>query len=134
MSQKIEQKSLRELRDRQAELTALKANKPKEWTKEQQKELEELALAIVELEEVAEEAAKKPTYTPAKGTEKLVHLSIVRGRRFNPMTGKEESPVYTQLFTYAEWQVFKKAHRGLGYTIMAVLHDPYNEAAAFVKN
>ena len=72
-------------------------------------------------------------YTPEPGTEKMVHLSIVHGRRFNPMTGKEESPAYTQMFTFAEWQLFKNAYKGLGYTIMAVLHDPYGDAKELVQ-
>ena len=62
----------------------------------------------------------------------MVHLSLVRGRRFNPLTGKEESKVFTQLFTFAEWQLFKKNYKNLGYTIMAALHDPYGDAAEIV--
>ena len=63
----------------------------------------------------------------------MVHVSIERGRRFKPMTGKEESPAYTQMFTFAEWQLFKKTYKGLGYTIMAALHDPYGDAAELVQ-
>ena len=48
------------------------------------------------------------------------------------MTGKEESKPCTQLFTFAEWQLFKKNFKGLGYSIMKVLHDPYGEAKDFV--
>lgn len=72
-------------------------------------------------------------YSVAPGTEKMVHVSIVRGRRFNSMTGEEESPAYTQMFTFAEWQLFKKTYKGLGYTIMAALHDPYGDAAELVQ-
>lgn len=64
-------------------------------------------------------------YTPKPGTEKLVHLSIVRGRRFNPATGEEETKPFVQMFTFSEWMLFEKNHSKLGYTIMAVLHNPY---------
>lgn len=77
------------------------------------------------------EEVEEPYEVP-KGTEKHVHLAIVRGRRYNPNTGKEISKSFVQVFTYAEWQLFKKNFKGLGYTIMKVLHDPYNEATAFV--
>ena len=120
-----------------AELEAAKAKGGKAWTEKQQEELDEVVLFLVDVDEVIEEKlasaeTEKPSYVPQKGTEKMVHLSIVHGRRFNPMTGKEESAPYTQLFTYPEWQLFKKHFGSLGYSIMKVLHDPYGEAAEFV--
>lgn len=81
---------------------------------------------------VTAENAGESEYTPAKGTEKLVHLSIVRGRRFNPITGKEESMPYTQMFTYGEFLLFKKNANLLGYSVLKVLHDPYGEANEMV--
>lgn len=123
---------------RKAELEAAKAKGGKAWTSDLQEELDEVALLIVDVDDVIEEksstlnAKAENKYIPKPGTEKMVHLSIVRGRRFDPMTGKEESPAYTQMFTFAEWQLFKKAYKGLGYTIMKVLHDPYGEAAKLV--
>lgn len=122
--------------ERKAELEAIKAKGGKDWTNDLQEELDEVVLFLVDVEDVIEEKVSaqetqvKSSYTPKPGTEKMVHLSIVRGRRFNPMTGKDESPVFTQMFTFAEWQLFKKTYKGLGYTIMAVLHDPYGDAAA----
>lgn len=120
-----------------AELEANKANKKKVWTDAQQDELDDIALYIVDIEDIIEEKASEKTpastYTPAKGTEKLVHLKIVKGRRFNPMTGKEESEPYTQMFTFGEWQLFKAHHKGLGYTILEVLYDPYGEAKNYVE-
>jgi hypothetical protein len=127
--------------ERKAELEALKAKGGKAWTSELQEELDDIALFLVDVDDVitekaatvTTEAAKATnTYTPAPGTENMVHLALVRGRRFNPLTGKEESKVFTQLFTFAEWQLFKKNFVGLGYTIIAALHDPYNDAAQFV--
>lgn len=122
-----------------AELEALKAKGGKAWTEKQQEELDETVLLLVDVEDIIEEKQKEATstaknkYVVKPGTEKMVHLSIVRGRRFNPMTGKEESPAYTQMFTFAEWQLFKKTYKGLGYTIMAALHDPYGDAAELVQ-
>lgn len=125
--------------ERKAELGAAKAKGGKAWTSDLQEELDEVVLFLVDVDDVIEEKSSasktqaKGGYTPKPGTEKMVHLSIVRGRRFNPMTGKEESPVYTQMFTFAEWQLFKKTYKGLGYTIMAALHDPYGDAAELVQ-
>ena len=107
-----------------------------------QDELDEVVMFLVDLDEYIEKCSKdsekrtsekeveKPYELP-KGTEKHVHLIIVRSRKFDPNTGKPISKGYTQMFTYSEWQLFKKNFRGLGYTIEKVLHDPYDEAAAF---
>ena len=125
--------------ERKAELKAAKAKGGKAWTSDLQEELDEVVLFLVDVDDVIEEKSSalktqaKSGYTPKPRTEKMVHLSIVRGRRFNPMTGKEESPAYTQMFTFAEWQLFKKTYKGLGYTIMAALHDPYGDAAELVQ-
>lgn len=124
--------------ERKAELEAAKTKGGKAWTSDLQEELDEVVLFLVDVDDVIEEKSSasktqaKSDYTPKPGTEKMVHLSIVRGRRFNPMTGKEESPAYTQMFTFAEWQLFKNNFKGLGYTIMAALHDPYGDAAELV--
>lgn len=121
-------------RAHQAGLQKLKSSKDKNWTNAMQEDLDATALYIVDIEDVLEEKTSSTSseYVPKVGTENLVHLSIVKGRRFNPMTGKEESKPCTQLFTFAEWQLFKKNFKGLGYSIMKVLHDPYGEAKDFV--
>lgn len=119
-------------------LEALKAKGNKSWTQTMQDELDDLALYIVDIDDAIEEKQNEATstaenqYVVKPGTEKMVHLSLVRGRRFNPLTGREESKVFTQLFTFAEWQLFKNNFKGLGYTIMAALHDPYGDAAELV--
>ena len=124
--------------ERKAELEAAKAKGGKAWTSDLQEELDEVVLFLVDVDDVIEEKSSasktqaKSGYTPKPGTEKMVHLSLVRGRRFNPLTGKEESEVFTQLFTFAEWQLFKNNFKGLGYTIMAALHDPYGDATELV--
>lgn len=122
---------------RKAELEALKAKGGKAWTDELQDELNDVALFLVDIDDVIEEKAaktktEKSTYVPSPGTENMVHLLLVHGRRFNPLTGKEESAPFTQLFTFAEWQLFKENFKGLGYTIMEALHDPYGDAAELV--
>lgn len=146
MSQKMELQQLRshsleevkaykmEAQKRKAELEALKAKGGEAWTPELQEELDELALFLVDVDDVIEEkmVTKTASYKPAPGTEKMVHLALVRGRRFNPLTGKEESKVFTQLFTFAEWQLFKKNYKNLGYTVVAAMHDPYGDAAEIV--
>ena len=135
--QQLQSRSLEEVKaykeeaqKRKAELEALKAKGGKAWAPELQEELDDVVLFLVDVDDVIEE--KTPSYNPAPGTEKMVHLSLVRGRRFNPLTAKEESKVFTQLFTFAEWQLFKKNYKNLGYTVMAVLHDPYGDAAEIV--
>lgn len=115
-------------------LEAVKSKGGKEWTEALQEELDNTVLSLVDLEEAIDERKKTEKksgkYTPAKGTEKLLHLSVVRGRRFNPRTGKEETKPYIQFFTYGEWQVFKQNYKLLGYTILAVLHDPFGGVEA----
>lgn len=96
--------------------------------------------AIMAEKDAVQQAAAQQTeteqaevYKPKPGTENMIHLSVVRGRKFNPLTGKEESAEYVQMFTYSEWKLFKEHHKGLGYTILKVLHDPYNEATPDVE-
>lgn len=72
-------------------------------------------------------------YVPAKGTEKMVHLKIVNGRRYSSATGKEISKPYKQMFTLSEWNVVKKHHRQIGFEIIEVLHDPTGEAQQYVS-
>ena len=63
----------------------------------------------------------------------MVHLTIVRGRRFNPNTGKEESQPYNQIFSVNEFNLFKKNAHLLGYSVVKVLHDPTGEADKMIK-
>lgn len=122
--------------ERKAELTVLKANAKKGLTEEQQEELDEIAIFLVDVDDIVEEKeaeAVKTAYIVPKGEEHLVHLSIVNGRRFNPNTGKEESKPTVQKFSYGEFVVFKNNCGLLGYTVVKVLHDPYNEAHKLIK-
>lgn len=117
------------------ELEALKAKGGGAFTDEQQDELNELVLAMVDLDELieAQPDTKANVYkVPAKESS-LIHIELIKGRRFNPNTGKEESFPYVQKLTYGEWQLFKQNFSRLGYVIIKVLHDPYNEVANFIK-
>lgn len=105
----------------------IKTATPGEFTKEQQARLNEVAESIIDLEEQIELAEDEVPagYKPTPGTEQLVHLKIVRGRRFDENTGKEVSAPYIQMFTYGEYLNFKKSAPLLGYTIAEVLYNPY---------
>lgn len=109
-------------------------------TAEQQEELNSIAMYLVDIDEAIEsksaqsgqpaqeqgqDAVKENEYVPAPGTEKLVHVKIVRGRRFNPNTGAEETQPYVQKFTKGEWRLFKKHHKKLGYSIIEIMYNPY---------
>ena len=134
------------LENRKAALEAAKAKGGEAWTSKLQEELDNAVLALVDVEEIYNEkvettkllpeqkTASKDAYVPEKGTEKHVHVRLIRGRRFNPNTGKEVSRPYVQVFTFGEWQLFKKNHRSLGYIIVEALHDPYGDAAQLVVN
>ena len=117
-----------------AKLEAIQAKQPEKWTSQLQAKLDETIGEIADIDEeiAAENVVGESEYTPAKGTEKLVHLSIIRGRRFNPITGNEESTPYIQMFTYGEFQLFKKNAKLLGYSVLKVLHDPYLEASEMI--
>lgn len=110
---------------RKNELVKLKANNATAWDNKLQDELNEITIFLVDAEEALESGS---TYMPKPGTEDMIHVSLIQGRRFNPLTGKEESKEFTQIFTFAEWQLFKKNYRNLGYIVTAVLHDPYGDA------
>lgn len=102
-----------------------------------QEKLDEVTLHLVDVEELMESKSKveepvKKAYAPEKGTEKHLHLVISETKRFDPKTGKSLNRERVQLFSYSEWRVFKKNFARLGYIIVKVLHDPYNEAQEFV--
>lgn len=111
-----------------------KAATPDKFTKKQQSRLDEVAEQIIDLEEQIELAEDEVApvvsttgYKSEPGTEKLVHLSIVRGRRFDENTGKEVSTPYKQMFTYGEYLNFVKSAPLLGYTIVEELYNPYKK-------
>lgn len=111
---------------RKNELEALKAKGGDTWTNNLQEELNDIAVYLVDIDD-ALQGQKKNVYKPVAGTENLVHVKMVRGRRFNPRTGKEESKPYVQMFTFSEWLLFKINYKGLGYEIEEILYNPYKE-------
>lgn len=143
--------ALNEFRSRQVQrknaLENVKKAK-KGLTQEQQDELNSIALLLVDIDEAIEakeneakttasEAAARqaaPVFIVPKGQEKMVHLSVCRGSRFNQLTGKEVSPQYTLALTRGEWRLFKKHYKKLGYHVFSVLHDPIGEATAMFNH
>lgn len=134
-----------QLEKRKATLEAAKTKGGEGWTAKLQEELDNLALALVDVEEIYEEKVEttriqpkdqapvqEDKYVPVKGTEKSVHVKLIKGRRFNSLTGEEVSAPYVQIFSFGEWQLFKKNFKSLGYLIIEALHDPYGDAAALV--
>lgn len=142
MSQKTKkqlQQELKELSSEKEQLLAAKKKDEKAFTKEQQERLNEVAESIVDLEEQIEligdekPAAQAPKNVMPKGTEKMVYVKLSQGNRYDPKTGKEISKPVPQMFTYGEWQLFKKNYKQLGYSIVEVMNDPFNDAKALIE-
>ena len=135
------QQELQELQQEKEKLMKAKTSKPDKFTEKQQERLNDVTEQIIDLEEQIElaedespkeqvQVAKpenKNEYVPEPGTEKLVHVKLVRGRRFDENTGKEVSSPYIQMFTYGEYKNFKKNASLIGYTIVEELYNPYKE-------
>lgn len=137
------QNELEELQKEKAKLMQIKAATPSKFTKKQQERLDEVAELAIDLEEQidladdetaenktenkADETITNSGYNLEPGTENLVHLSIVKGRRFDENTGKELSTPYVQKFTYSEYLNFMKNATLIGYTIIEELYNPYKK-------
>ena len=139
MSQKTKkqlQKELSELNSEKEQLLQAKKANEKAFTKEQQARLDEVAESIVDLEEQIELAPDDETsqskYVLPKGTEKMVHVKLSTGNRYDPKTGKEINKPIPQMFTFGEWELFKKNYKLLGYTITEVMNDPYKDATPLI--
>lgn len=127
---------------RKGELEAAKAIGGEAWTSEMQDELNEIAIFLVDVEDCIDEKtageaekempSKLESYIPKPGTEDMVHLKLIKGKRYNPNTGEEISKPHPQIFTFSEWQLFKKNFAGLGYVIVEVLHDSHNDAKQYI--
>jgi hypothetical protein len=149
MSQKTKkqlQENLTALKTKKEQLLAAKKADEKAFTAKQQEQLDKIAEAIIDLEEQIELMEDEPAPTPTekkqevkatysipKGTEKMVHVKIIQGNRFNPKTGKEINFPVVQLFNHGEWLLFKKNFKLLGYTITEVLNDPFGDAEELVS-
>lgn len=108
----------------------MKKREGADWTEALNEELNACTALETMIDGVLAEKTVSTRY--AAGKAKLLTLRIVRGRRYNPMTGKEESHPYVQSFTFGEWRVFKKNYKRLGYTILEVINDPFGDAADYV--
>lgn len=134
------QQELKELSSEKEQLLQAKKADEKAFTKEQQARLSKVTEDIVDLEEQielapADEAPKAATtakYEVPKGTEKLVHVKLSTGNRYDPKTGKEINKPVPQMFNYGEWQLFKKNYKLLGYTIVEVMNDPFKDATPLI--
>ena len=132
----------KELMVRKAEL--LQKKKDGVIADEEQAELEELAVYLVAVGKLAKkpeqqkseqakpeqqkpEQAKPHAYVPPKGEENVAVLSLTKGRRFNPDTGKREAPVFTQKFRANEYRLFMAHYKSLGYTIEEVIYNPFEK-------
>jgi hypothetical protein len=127
----------KELMVRKAEL--LQKKKDGAIADEEQAELEDLAVYLVAVgklikkpeqakpEQAKPEQAKPHAYVPPKGEENVAVLSLTKGRRFNPDTGKREAPVFTQKFSASEYRLFMAHYKSLGYTIEEVIYNPFEK-------
>lgn len=127
----------KELMVRKAEL--LQKKKDGVIADEEQAELEDLAVYLVAVGKLAKkpeqakpeqqkpEQAKPHAYVPPKGEENVAVLSLTKGRRFNPDTGKREAPVFTQKFSANEYRLFMAHYKSLGYTIEEVIYNPFEK-------
>lgn len=135
----------KELMVRKAEL--LQKKKDGAIADEEQAELEDLAVYLVAVgklikkpeqqkpekpeqakpEQQKSEQAKPHAYVPPKGEENVAVLSLTKGRRFNPDTGKREAPVFTQKFSANEYRLFMAHYKSLGYTIEEVIYNPFEK-------
>lgn len=123
----------KELMVRKAEL--LQKKKDGVIADEEQAELEDLAVYLVAVGKLVKrptttekpEQAKPHAYVPPKGEENIAVLSLTKGRRFNPDTGKREAPVFTQKFNANEYRLFMEHYKSLGYTIEEVIYNPFEK-------
>ena len=128
---------IQDLKDRQEELQQLQLSNPDAFTVEQKTEFdnnaEELKKAEARLA-VVEEALKQNVFsTPADKSDKAVVVMVAFADRFSKRTGKEVNPPQKRYFSFGEWQVFKQNYKLLGYSITAVINDPFGDAAGLVE-
>lgn len=95
-------------------------------------EIADITSQIAETEKTLSELNTMSNIEP--GTENLIQVMIAFGNRFSPKTGKEVNKPQRMMFSFGEWELFKQSFRRLGYSIVKVINDPYNDAAALVDN
>ena len=108
------------MKDRQEELQQLQLSNPGAFTVEQKTEFdnnaEELKKAEARLAVVEEALKQNASNTSTDNT-----------------SGKEVNPPQKRYFSFGEWQVFKQNYKLLGYSITAVINDPFGDAAGLIE-
>ena len=128
---------IQDLKDRQEELQQLQLSNPDAFTVEQKTEFdnnaEELKKAEARLAVVEEALTQNDFSTPADKSDNAVVVMVAFGDRFSKRTGKEVNPPQKRYFSFGEWQVFKQNYKLLGYSITAIINDPFGDAAGLVE-
>lgn len=122
---------MQKLLDEKADLMARQQSKTN-FTAKDQDRLDDVVMEIMDLEDdiaaantaasIAAEASK--VYTPKPGTERMYHVSMIKGKKYDSETGKLLGTPFTQMFTPGEYKHFEKFGKHLGYTQIKVLWDP----------
>lgn len=116
-----------------AEIAALSATET--LSEADAKRLEKCKATIAMLEQIGASGEEKKeesepraeTYVPEKGTEKKVHAIIRKGSKFDPETGRRLGVDEKQYFSFGEWRAFKNNCISLGYEIVKILYNPFEE-------
>lgn len=128
---------IQDLKDRQEELQQLQLNNPDAFTAEQKKEFDnnakELKTAETRLAIVEEALKQNASSAYTDNTSGKVVVMVAFGDRFSKRTGKEVNPPQKRYFSFGEWQVFKQNYKLLGYSITAVINDPFGDAAGLIE-
>ena len=125
------------MKDRQEELQQLQLSNPDTFTVEQKTEFdnnaEELKKAEARLAVVEEALKQNASNASTDNTSGKVVAMVAFGDRFSERTGKEVKPPQKRYFSFGEWQVFKQNYKLLGYSITAVINDPFGDAAGLIE-
>lgn len=125
------------MKDRQEELQQLQLSNPDAFTVEQKTEFdnnaEELKKAEARLAVVEEALKQNASNASTDNTSGKVVAMVAFGDRFSKRTGKEVNPPQKRHFSFGEWHVFKQNYKLLGYSITAVINDPFGDAAGLIE-
>lgn len=128
---------IQDLKDRQEELQQLQLSNPDAFTVEQKTEFdnnaEELKKAEARLAVVEEALKQNASNASTDNTSGKVVAMVAFGDRFSKRTGKEVNPPRKRYFSFGEWQVFKQNYKLLGYSITAIINDPFGDAAGLIE-
>lgn len=94
---------------------------------------EELKKAEARLAVVEEALKQNASSAYTDNTSGKVVAMVAFGDRFSKRTGKEVNPPQKRYFSFGEWQVFKQNYKLLGYSITAIINDPFGDAAGLIE-